>query len=434
MPQTDHDPQEVLPLATMPPYEAARELTRMEPQKQAEAFLRLPEPEATTVFALLDKACQQQLVERLPSPRILGLVASLEPDDRAQLFEELPAPTARRLLTDLSPHERLMTVQLLGFPEESVGRIMTPEFLSLSPGLTVAEALEKIRREGQAAETVYVLLLLDEGHHLVSLVHLKDLVQARGDTLVEELADTAVQPLEVLEDQEVAARMIQLTATLAAPVVDKEGRLLGLVTVDDAMDVLDREGEEDLAWVGGSVPLARPYFSASALRLARTRVVWLLALALAAILTVNVLHAFEAMLNAIISLALFIPLLIGIGGNCGAQSATTLVRAMGLGEVESQDLLRVLVREALVGLLLGAMLAAAGAVPLWLFVGRPVALVVALTLIVICGLASTVGAAVPVLADRLGVDPAVASAPFITTLIDTAGLLAYFLIARAILL
>jgi len=431
---TDHPRDKASTVAMMPPYEVARELTRREPQEQAEAFERLAEPQATTVFGLLDKGCQQQLVERLPRPRVLGLVEALEPDDRAQLLEELPAPTARRLLSDLSPHERLMTAQLLGFPEESVGRIMTPEFLSLSPGLTVAEALKKIRQDGRTAETVYVLPLLDDGHHLLGLVHLKDLVLAPGDQLVDDLADRMVPSVPVLEDREVAARLIQTTDTLAAPVVDRQGRLVGLVTVDDAMDVLDREGEEDLAWAGGAGPLARPYFSVSALRLARTRVVWLLALALAAVFTVKILSVYEATLNAVISLALFIPLLMGIGGNCGAQSATTLVRAMSVGEVGPRDFLRVLARESLVGLLLGTMLAALGLPPLWLFVGAPVALVVALTLIVICGLASTVGAAVPVLADWIGVDPAVASAPFITTLIDAAGLLAYFLIARAILL
>jgi len=433
MRQTEHDRDENTLPATMPAYEAVRELTRLEPPEQAEIFEQIPEQQATAIFGLLDKGVQQQLVDRLPLAQVVRLVESLEPDDRAQLLEELPAPTARKLLSNLSPHERQMTAQLLGFPEESVGRIMTPEFLALGPGLTVAQALEKIRREGQAAETIYVLPLLDDDHHLLGLVYLKDLVLAPCDQLVDELADTMVRPLPALEDQEVAARLIQMTDTLAAPVVDKEGRLLGLVTVDDAMDVLDREVEEDLAWAGGSEPLARPYFSVSALRLARTRVIWLLALALAAILTVNVLSAFEATLEAVISLALFIPLLIDTGGNCGAQSATTLMRAMSVGEIGPQDLLRVLGRECLVGLLLGAMLAAIGVIPLWLFVGGPVALVVALTLIVICSLAATAGAAVPVLADRIGIDPAVASAPFITTLIDAAGLLAYFLIARAIL-
>ncbi|MBM4029243.1 MAG: magnesium transporter, partial [Planctomycetes bacterium] len=365
MRQTEHDRDENTLPATMPAYEAVRELTRLEPPEQAEIFEQIPEQQATAIFGLLDKGVQQQLVDRLPPAQVVRLVESLEPDDRAQLLEELPAPTARNLLSNLSPHERQMTAQLLGFPEESVGRIMTPEFLALGPGLTVAQALEKIRREGQAAETIYVLPLLDDEHHLLGLVYLKDLVLAPCDQLVDELADTMVRPLPALEDQEVAARLIQMTDTLAAPVVDKEGRLLGLVTVDDAMDVLDREVEEDLAWAGGSEPLARPYFSVSALRLARTRVIWLLALALAAILTVNVLSAFEATLEAVISLALFIPLLIDTGGNCGAQSATTLVRAMSVGEIGPQDLLRVLGRECLVGLLLGAMLAAIGVIPLW---------------------------------------------------------------------
>ncbi|MGE5293895.1 MAG: magnesium transporter MgtE N-terminal domain-containing protein [Solirubrobacterales bacterium] len=267
--QTDQDLREGLSLATMPAYAVARELTRMDPPKLAEAFGHLPEPHATAVFALLDKVSQQQLVERLPPPRVPGLVESLEPDDRAQLMEELHAPTARRLPSHLSPYERSMTAELLGFPEESVDRIMTPEFLSLAPGLTAAEALERIRQHGRVAETVYVLPLLDQQQRLLGLVHLKDPVLAPGDRLVDELADTTVRPLEVLDDREVAARLIQMTDT--SP--DKQGRLLGLVTIDEAMDVLDREGEEDLAWASGSEPLARPYFSVSALLLARTRVI-----------------------------------------------------------------------------------------------------------------------------------------------------------------
>lgn len=333
---------EVESLDRMPPFEAARELMRLAAFERAEVFGGIPERQATAVFGFLDKACQQQLVERLPAERILRLVESLDPDDRAQLLDELPAPTAHRLLSNLSPHERRMTAELLGFPEESAGRVMTPEFLALEPGMTAAQALEKIRRQGATAETVYVLPLLDGELHLLGLVYLKDLVLAPGDRNVEDLADTTVRPLEPLEDREVAARLIQATDTLAAPVVDKQGRLLGLVTVDDAMDILDRE-------------------------------------------------------------------------------------------VESSDMLRVLLRESVVGLLLGAMLAAIGVIPLGLFAGGQVALVVALTLVVICGLASTAGAVVPLLAHRVGIDPAVASAPFITTLIDAAGLLVYFLIARIIL-
>jgi magnesium transporter len=209
---------------------------------------------------------------------------------------------------------------------------------------------------------------------------------------------------------------------------------VGLVTADDAMDILDEEGAEDLARAGGaSEPLDRPYFSVSILQLARARVVWLLALAIAATLTVNVLSVFEETLATVVTLALFIPLLIGTGGNAGAQSATTLVRAMSVGEVESGDLSRIVLREAAAGALLGIMLAAVSFLPVWLFAGGRIAAVIALTLIGICTWASLIGAVVPLTARRLGIDPAVASAPFITTLIDATGLVLYFLIAHAVL-
>ena len=232
---------------------------------------------------------------------------------------------------------------------------------------------------------------------------------------------------------ETVARLLQAADLLAVPVVDAGDRLLGLVTVDDAMDVLTREEEEDISRAGGSEPLRRPYFAVSDLRLARSRIVWLLVLTIAAALTVQVLHVFEETLDQVVALALFIPLLIGTGGNAGAQSATTLVRSMAVGDVHPRDFLRTLLREARIGLLLGLMLGGLSLVPVWLFGDAALALVVALTLVAVCTLASVVGALMPLLARTVGVDPAVASAPFVTTIVDATGLLVYFLIARAVL-
>lgn len=418
----------------MAPASAAEELSRREPAERLALFTSLPEDKLTSVFSLLDKAYQEELLKTLPPEEGLRLMESLDPDDRAQLLEDLSAPVARRLILSLSPRERRMTELLLAFPVKSAGRVMTPEFINLDLGMTVGNALEKVRREGGRAETVYVLPLLGEDLKLLGLVQLKDLVISSEDTLVDELADMNVRSISALEDQETAARVIQATDTLAAPVVDKENRLLGLITVDDAIDILDREVEEDFARAGGgSEPLARPYFSATVLRLARARFTWLLLLSIAAVLTVNVLNFFQGTLEKIVTLALFIPLLIGIGGNTGTQSATTMVRALSTGEVEPSDLVRVLVREVTVGLLLGSMLAAIGLVPVWLFAGRAIALVVVLTLVTICTMATLVGSAIPLFLQRMGIDPAVASAPFISTLVDATGLLIYFFIAGLVL-
>lgn len=421
-------------LENMSPASAAEELGRQEPEERFALFQSLAEEKRTAVFILLDKAYQEELLDRLPPKEGLRLMESLDPDDRAHLLQDLSAPTARRLLLSLSPGERRMTEMLLAFPVESAGRVMTPEFISLEPGMTVGEALDKVRTEGGKAETVYVLPLLGKNLELLGLINLKDLVTSPEDLSVDTLADTNVRSIGALEDQETAARVIQATDTLAAPVVDKENRLLGLITVDDAMDILDREDEEDLARAGGgSEPLARPYFSATVLRLAQARFAWLLLLSIAAVLTVNVLRIFQGTLEQVVSIALFIPLLIGIGGNTGSQSATTMVRAISTGEVKPSDILRVLAREVTVGFLLGVMLALIGLIPVWLFAGSQVSMVVVLTLITICTMATLVGAAIPLILQTMGFDPAVASAPFISTLIDATGLLIYFLIARAVL-
>jgi magnesium transporter len=245
--------------------------------------------------------------------------------------------------------------------------------------------------------------------------------------------DREVYSARVDEDQERVARLIQEADLLALPIVDLEGRLVGIVTVDDAMEVLEEEQTEDLARTGGSQPLGRPYLTVSALQLARSRILWLLVLIFAATLTVNVLNVFEATLEQVVTLALFIPLLIGTGGNTGAQAATTVIRAMALDEVRFRDLPRVVMREFLVGLLLGSMLGGLALVPVTIFFDVRFAFVVGLTIITICTWAATVGALLPLIARRLGVDPAVVSAPFITTLVDATGLVIYFLIARVIL-
>ncbi len=413
---------------------AAQELSDLPAERQVELLEELPTEQAVEVFRFLDAAYQRLALERLTHARAQRLVEMLDPDDRARLVEGMPLQLARSLLAGLSPAERRMTSELLDFPPESAGRHMTREFLALECGWSVARALQEVRARARAVETIYVLPVLGEDERLLGVVHLRDLVLADASALVDDLIDPGIGAIHFAEDRERAARLIQTTDALAAPVVDAQGRLLGLVTVDDAMDILDHEAGEDFALAGGaSEPLNRPYFSVSILHLARTRAVWLLVLAVAATLTVNVLAAFEDTLESVVALALFIPLLIGTGGNAGAQTATTLVRAMSMGEASARNLPRVLSREAMVGMLLGSVLAAVSLLPVWLFAGQDIALIVALTLIAICAWASTIGALVPLVAHRLGVDPAVASAPFITTLIDATGLLIYFLIARALL-
>lgn len=420
-------------LADLDPVKIADELAHLPLPRQTEMFRQIEADRALQVFRLLDVAHQENILGELDEAMAAYLVEELDPDDRARLFTELPQDDAEQLLAGLSPSERRLTIQLLEYPAESAGRIMTPEFIRLQPDMTAASALQHIREKAAEAETIHTLPVIDGRERLTGMLELSDLVLAEPDAILQDLMREELRSVRAETDQETVARLLQAADLLAVPVVDAGDRLLGLVTVDDAMDVLTREEEEDISRAGGSEPLRRPYFAVSDLRLARSRIVWLLVLTIAAALTVQVLHVFEETLDQVVTLALFIPLLIGTGGNAGAQSATTLVRSMAVGDVHPRDFLRTLLREARIGLLLGLMLGGLSLVPVWLFGSPALALVVALTLVAVCTLASVVGALMPLLARTVGVDPAVASAPFVTTIVDATGLLVYFLIARAVL-
>jgi magnesium transporter len=411
----------------------AEEFARLDPADRAVAFRLLDKDRALDVFEALDPLHQQEILEGLRDAQVRQLIEDMEVDDRARLLDEMPAMVARRLLAGLSPAERRATATLLGYPPESAGRIMTPAFVNVRAGMSAADALAKVRRAGVDAHSVLVLPVTDDQRRLVGVLDLPDLVVAAPSTRVADLVSDEFHWAQVDTDQETAARLMQEADLVVLPVVDREDRLVGVITVDDAMEVLEAEETEDIARAGASEPLGRPYLSVSTLFLARKRAVWLLVLILAAALTVNVLQVFEGTLSAVVTLALFIPLLIGTGGNAGAQSATTVIRAMSVGEVRFGDLAPVIWREARVGMLLGMMLGLAVVAPVTLLFDTQIAVVVSFTLLSICTWASFAGAMLPMLAHRLGIDPAVVSAPLITTLVDATGLIIYFLIARAVL-
>lgn len=339
----------------------------------------------------------------------------------------------RRLLSRLSPDERELTTLLLGYPAESTGRYMSPEFVSLRETMTAAEAIEKIQRDGFDAETVYALPVLDDQRHLIGVTGLRAVVLADPSTRVSDLMTTDVHSATTDTDREVAARLVREVGLIALPVVDSEHRLVGVLTVDDAMSILEAEETEDLALYGGQKPFDKPYLAVNAMGLARLRALWLLILILAAGLTVNVLQFFEGSMAKVLPLALFIPLLTGTGGNSGAQASTAVIRAMAVGEVRLGDLPRIAWREARVGVALGAMLGAAAFAPVALIWFPRLALVVSVTLVAICTWATIAGSTLPLLARRLGVDPAVVSAPVITTVVDATGLIIYFVFAALIL-
>ncbi|MGW6335694.1 magnesium transporter [Nocardia rhamnosiphila] len=416
-----------------PPHVIADELARMDAVEAGVAFRLLDKDLALAVFEELEPVDQQQILQGLRDQSFRELVEGMAPDDRARMLREAPAKVAKKALAGLSPRERRMTAALLGYPEGSVGRYMTPEVVAIPGTLTVADALRTVRLKGGNAETVYTLPVVDAGRRLQGIVELRELVLTGPDTMVADLVVTEPAFVRATDSAEKAARLMRETNDINLPVVDSEDRLVGLLTIDDAVEVIEAADSEDVAKQAGSAPWEGHYMAAGVFQLARYRALWLMLLLVAATLTVSVTGFFEATLEQAAQLALFIPLLIGAGGNAGAQAATACVRAVAVGEVRGGDLFKVIWRECRVGLVLGTMLAVVGVIIGGLFVGPRVAVVVGVTLVLICAWAATIGGTMPLLAKRLRIDPAVVSAPMVTTLVDATGLIIYFTTAKLVL-
>ncbi|WP_094559029.1 magnesium transporter [Synechococcus sp. 8F6] len=394
---------------------------------QALAFRLLPKDEAIAVYEYLDAAVQQTLLERLRSGEVLELVEEMSPDDRVRLFDELPAKVVRRLLAELSPAERRVTAQLLGYEAETAGRLMTTEFVDLKEFHSAAQALEIVRRRARDTETVYSLYVTDGSRHLTGILSLRDLVVADPEARIGDVMTREVVSVGTDTDQEEVARAIQRYDFLAIPVVDREQRLVGIVTVDDVIDVIEQEATRDL-YAAGAVQAGDEddYFQSSLFTVARRRVVWLLVLLVANSGTAAVIASKDAVLQQVVVLAAFIPLLIGTGGNVGAQSSTVVIRGLSTQRLQAIGAGRAVAREALAGLLLGLLLAAAVVPWAWLVGGNvTVAISAGFSLVVISTLAATAGSVLPLLFARLGLDPALMSAPFITTVVDVAGVFIY---------
>lgn len=420
-------------LAGYPDHVIADELARLDDVSMAVAFRLLSKDTGIAVFEELDPLDQQRLLESLRDEAFRDLVEGMDPDDRARMLQEAPAKVVHRVLAGLSANERAMTAMLLGYPKGSVGRIMTPEVLAVPAWSTAAEALQLVHHKGHSAESVYTLAAVDATRQLVGVVELSAIVVADPDALIKDLVDPAAAIVHATEPAEQASRLMRETNAYNMLVVDSEERLVGLLSIDDAIEVIEQADTEDAALQAGSAPWAGHYMAVGVFRLARYRALWLSLLLVAATLTVSVTQAFEATLVQVAQLALFIPMLIGAGGNAGAQAATASVRALAIGELRFRDLPKVAWRELRVGLLLGCMLGVLGLGVGSLFVGVPIALVVALSLVLICAWAATIGGAMPLLARKVGIDPAVVSAPLVTTLVDATGLVIYFVIAKLVL-
>lgn len=420
-------------LDARPPHVIADELARLDGAAAGVPFRLLDRDRAVAVFGELDPVHQHIILGGLRDEEFPELVEAMDPDDRARMLREASPMVAARVLAALSPHERQMTDVLLGYPAGSVGQIMTPEVVALPRRFTAGQALQVVRDTGAYAETIYTLPVVDPGGGLVGVTGLRDIVFSPADRPVLELIDTGVPRVCATDPAERVARLMRETNALALPVVDDQDRFVGLLTIDDAVEVIEAADTEDVTRQAGSGPWPGHYMAVSVWRLARSRAPWLLLLIVASVLTVNVLQVFEATLEAVTALAFFIPLLVGTGGNAGAQAASAAVRAIAVGELRGSDLPAVIWREARVGLLLGVLLAVVGLAVGTVLAGGEIALVVGLSLVLVCAWAATVGATMPMLAERLRIDPAVVSAPMVTTLVDATGLIIYFVIAHAVL-
>ena len=403
---------------------------------QALAFRLLPKDEAIEVYEYLDAAVQQTLLERLRSGEVLELVEEMSPDDRVRLFDELPAKVVRRLLAELSPAERRITAQLLGYEAETAGRLMTTEFVDLKEFHSAAQALAIVRRRARDTETIYSLYVTDGSRHLTGILSLRDLVTADPEARIGDVMTREVVSVDTDTNQEEVARAIQRYDFLAVPVVDREQRLVGIVTVDDVIDAIEQEATRDL-YAAGAVQAGDEddYFQSNLFTVARRRVVWLLVLLVANSGTSAVIASQELVLKQVVVLAAFIPLLIGTGGNVGAQSSTVVIRGLSTQRLQAMGAWRAIWREAVAGALLGLLMVLA-VVPWAAYVAGSwgVATAAGLSLVVITTLAATAGAALPLLFDRLGLDPALMSAPFIATITDVAGVFIYLQLASWLLL
>lgn len=420
-------------LEELAPHEIAEEIFRLDTVESTVIWRLLPKDVALEVFEELDAENQQQILSGMREQAFRDLLERMDPDDRVRLLGEAPASFVKKVLAGLSPKERRMTAELLGYPEETVGRYMSPEVISIADTTTVPEILSTIRRKGKTAETISVIAVVDKSKKFVGLIELEQLVLAEEDQTAADVADQDAATVLVTDAAEDAARLLQDTNYLAVVVLDTEDRVVGVLTVDDAIDILEEAHSEDIARQAASLPSSGHYLSGKVFTLARLRIVWLLFLVVAATLTVSVLQLFENELERYTALALFMPMLIGTGGNVGAQAATSAVRAIALGEVRPQDVLRVAWRESRVGLLLGIGLGLVGLVAGWLVAGWQVGATVAIAITVVCMWAATVGAVMPLAAKALKIDPAVISSPMVTTLVDATGLVIYFLIAGVLL-
>ena len=422
-------------------------LTEMNEQDIAELFMELEERELTLIYRLLPKELaaevfvnmepeyQELLIRAFSDTELREVLDELYVDDAVDLIEEMPATLVKRILRHTDPDTRKSINEILRYPEDSAGSLMTIEYVDLKRSLTVADAFTRIRRTGVDKETIYTCYVTDSKRKLKGYVTVKDLLLADENATIREIMEDNVISVNTHEDKEVVADLFQKYDLVVLPVVDRENRLVGIITVDDAIDVLQEEVTEDMELMAGITPTDKPYLKMGVFENFKKRIPWLMLLMVSATFTERIITHFEGALTACVALTAFIPMLTGTCGNCGNQSSSTIIRGLSLGEIEFRDTLKVVLKEFLIALVCGIALAIVNFVKLMIFddIGWKVALVVSITMISAVVFAKVVGSILPVIAKKIGFDPAVMSSPFISTIVDAVTLLIYFAIASSVL-
>ena len=405
-------------------------------------FRLLPKELAAEVFVELDSDEQEILIRSFSNTELKEVLDELYLDDIVDIVEEMPAIVVKRILQHSDPDTRKSINEILKYPDDSAGSIMTTEFVDLKETMTVEDALKRIRRTGPDKETINICYVIDDGRHLLGLLSIRTLLLSEEDDVIHDIMQTNIISVQTLDDQEAVALSLSKYGFLALPVVDQENRLVGIITVDDAMDVLQEEVTEDIEKMAAMLPSDKPYLKTGIFETFKARIPWLLLLMISATFTGQIISTFENALAAATILTAYIPMLMDTGGNCGSQASVSVIRGISLNEIEFSDLLQVIWKEIRVAVICGVALSAANFVKLMLvdrllfhnqLVTIPVAAVICSTMVCTVLCAKLVGCTLPLLAKKIGFDPAVMASPFITTIVDAISLLIYFQFASAIL-
>ncbi|EDS73597.1 magnesium transporter [Anaerofustis stercorihominis DSM 17244] len=397
-------------------------------------FRLLPKETAAETFVEIDNDNQEYLIRAFSDEELKEVLDLLFVDDTADLVEEMPANVAKRVLKHTDVKTRKLINEILKYPEDSAGSIMTTEFVSLRKDMTVLEALNKIKATGVDKETIYTCYVTDKTKKLIGLVSTKDILLSDMDEMIEDIMETNFIYTHTLADREDVVKMFDKYDLLAVPVVDKEDRLIGIITVDDAIDVIREENTEDFEKMAAMMPSDESYFKTPAFTHAKNRIMWLLFLMLSATMTQAVITHYEAAFATVPLLVAFIPMITGTGGNCGSQSSTMIIRGLALDEIEPKDVFKAMLKEGEIGLLVGVSLAIVNGIRIIIFYHDTIlALVLGITLIATIIMAKLMGCILPIAAKKLKLDPAIMAAPLITTLVDTCSILVYFNVALKIM-